>query len=240
MRVDDGRRVPDRCDDRRVNSTPIRDDLLDAQRTAWSRVTSPGSSWSGEERAAVALLALAALDDPDPAPPWVSPAARGLPLPAVLPEAVCDVTYRLARHASTLTVEWYRNQLERGLAPIAYVELVGIVAVAAAVDGFYRAIGQPRPALPSTTAGSASGSHPPVEAAMLNWVPVAVPADRVAAVVQALSATPDDFEQVKVLAAAQYIPFDEMGDLAWNRGTLARSDMELVASRLSRARECFY
>jgi len=31
-----------------------------------------------------------------------------------------------------------------------------------------------------------------------------------------------------------------MGELGWNRGTLSRSDMELVAARLSAVRECFY
>ena len=74
----------------------------------------------------------------------------------------------------------------------------------------------------------------------MNWVPVAVPADRVAAVVQGLTAAPAEVEMIRRLAAAQYIPFDEMGEIGWSRGTLSRGEMELVAARLSRARECFY
>ncbi|MGE3589296.1 MAG: hypothetical protein AB7L17_16335 [Ilumatobacteraceae bacterium] len=71
-------------------------------------------------------------------------------------------------------------------------------------------------------------------------MPVAVPADRTAAVVQGLSAAPEEWANVARLHAAQYIPVDEMGELGWNRGTLDRGEMELVAARLSAARECFY
>jgi hypothetical protein len=74
----------------------------------------------------------------------------------------------------------------------------------------------------------------------LNWVPVAAPADQKAAVVQGLSAAPAEWATVALLSGAQYIPVDEMGELAWNRGTLSRPEMERVAARLSLARECFY
>jgi len=117
---------------------------------------------------------------------------------------------------------------------------VAIICAVAAVDGFYRSSGLPRPPLPATIDGEAHGRHPEVEPAMLNWVPVAGPADVKAAVVQGLTAAPDDCDNIWRLAAAQYIPADEMGEMRWSRGTLARSDMELIAARLSASRECFY
>ena len=220
----------------------LRPDLVAAQAAAWRSVTSPGASWSGAERAAIAATVLAALDDADPLPPWVSPsqAQRSLPGTGVLPEVVVDAAYRIARHAATLTDEWYRSQIEQGIHPIAYVELVGIICAVAAVDGFFRASGLDRPPLPETLDGPPHGRLPDVEPATLNWVLVSPPADRDAAVVQGLSAAPDDRGIVQQLAAAQYIPFDEMGELGWSRGTLSRGEMELVASRLSLARECFY
>ena len=225
-----------------MSSSAVRPDLIAAQNHAWRHVTTPGASWTGEQRWAIAQLALAALDDPDPLVPWVSPsqAGRVMPFEGVVSVVVADATYRIARHASSLTEAWFHAQTERGIDPIAYVELVGVVCAVAAVDGFHRAAGLLRPPLPSPVAGAAHGRHPNVEAAALNWVPVAVPADRDAAVVQGLSAAPDDMATVRLLAAAQYIPFDEMGELAWSRGTLSRGEMELVAARLSRARECFY
>ena len=223
-------------------SSTLRPDLVAAQRAAWQSVTSPGASWSGAERAAIAATALAALDDAEPLAPWVSPtqARRALPGTELLPDVVVDAVYRIARHASSLTDAWYRTQIEQGIHPVAYVELVAVVSAVAAVDGFHRAAGLERPPLPPTTEGAPHGRHPEVEAATLNWVVVAAPADRAAAVVQGLSAAPDDFAVVRQLAAAQYIPFDEMGELGWSRGTLSRGEMELVAARLSTARECFY
>jgi hypothetical protein len=163
-----------------------------------------------------------------------------MPAGQILSDVVIDTVYRIARHASSLTETWYRTQIEHGIDELAYVELVAVVAAVAAVDGFFRAAGLERPPLPPTIAGTQHGQHPQVERATLNWVPVAVPADRDAAVVQGLSAAPEDMDTVRVLAAAQYIPFDEMGELGWSRGTLSRGEMELVAARLSRARECFY
>ncbi|CAB4542594.1 MAG: hypothetical protein F2534_02075 [Actinobacteria bacterium] len=220
----------------------IRPDLVVAQAAAWVHVTSPGSCWSGVERAAISQVALAALDDPDPLPPWVTPSSAGRPLPGdgVIPAVVADAVYRIARHASTLTEDWYRGVLDAGVDPVAYVEIVGVVVAVAAVDGFFRALGAPRPPLPAPVDGPPHGVHPPVEPATLNWVVVAAPADRAAAVVQGLSAVPEEFANLERLAAAQYIPMFEMDDQAWNRGTLSRPDMELVAARLSAARECFY
>lgn len=221
---------------------PVRPDLLAAQVDAWRHVTSPGASWTGAERRAIAEIALAAFDDTDPLPPWVSPTSAGRSMcnDVVLADVVVDAVYRIARHASTLTETWYREQLARGIDVFAYVEMVGVVAAVAAVDGFFRSAGLDRPALPEAACGEPHGRHPQVEPATLNWVPVAAPADRVAAVVQGLSAAPAEWDNVCRLAAAQYIPVDEMGELAWSRGTLSRGEMELVAARLSAARECFF
>ncbi len=72
-----------------MTAVQIRDDLLAAQQNAWLHVTSPGASWSGVERAAIASVAIAALDDDDPLVPWVSPSAAGRTLSdkGVLPDA---------------------------------------------------------------------------------------------------------------------------------------------------------
>jgi hypothetical protein len=76
--------------------------------------------------------------------------------------------------------------------------------------------------------------------ATLNWVPVAAPADQTASVVQALSALPDEWDNLWRLAGAQYMSDRQMDDPLWNRGTLSRPQMELIAGRLSLIRECFF
>ena len=71
-----------------------------------------------------------------------------MPTDVALPDAVVDAVYRIARHASTLTDAWYREQLERDIDAFAYVEMVGVVVAVAAVDGFFRSAGLERPLLP--------------------------------------------------------------------------------------------
>ena len=92
-------------------------------------------------------------------------------------------------------------------------------------------------------AGEPTGDRPPELArAELNWVPVAAPADRVAAVVQAYSAVPGEHRNTWRMAAAQYIPEGEMMHADWMRraGGLTRPQTELVAARVAQLRECFY
>ena len=73
-------------------------------------------------------------------------------------------------------------------------------------------------------------------------MPVAEPADQVAAVVQAYTAVPGEQLNTWRMADAQYMPQPEMVDPAWSRrtGGLSRAQMELVAARLTRLRDCFY
>ena len=73
-------------------------------------------------------------------------------------------------------------------------------------------------------------------------MPVAAPADEIAAVVQAYTAVPGEQRNTWRMAAAQYMPNEEMGDPDWRRrpGGLSRAQMELVAARLTLLRECFY
>jgi hypothetical protein len=80
-----------------------------------------------------------------------------------------------------------------------------------------------------------------LEPARYNWVPVAAPADEVAAVVQAYTVVPGEQRNTWRMAAAQYMPKDEMGHPDWRRRPdgLSRAQMELVAARLTLMRDCF-
>ena len=151
------------------------------------------------------------------------------------------VAHRVARHAGTITLEWYEQVIGEGLDPLEWVEVVGIVVAVVPPVAFARAVGLPLPPLPDAVAGSPTGREAAELApATLNWVPVAAPADQRASVVQALSALPDEWDNLWRLAGAQYMSDQQMSDPQWNRGTLTRAQMELVAGRLSLVRECFF
>lgn len=209
----------------------IRADLVEAHRESLDHVASPGAHFDGAARRRIAEAARDAYLDADPAPPWARPFG----------DAVLDGTVRLARHAGTLTEDWYRHLIADGVEATAWVEVVGVVIATVAPVAFARAAGIGSPALPAPAPGSPTGAvAASLTPATLNWVPVAAPADEVASVVQALSAVPAEWDNLWRLAEAQYMSDRAMDDPAWNRGTLSRPQMELLAGRISLIRECFF
>lgn len=209
----------------------VRADLVEAHRRSLRHVAAPGARFTAERRVHIADAAVAAFLDPDPAPPWVRPYG----------DPPLDVAHRLARHAATITAEWYEQVVTEGMHPLEWVEVVGVVISVLPPVAFSRAAGLPAPEVPEPQPGEPTGREAAELApARLNFVPVAAPADRTASVVQALSALPDEWDNLWRLAGAQYMGDRDMDDPLWNRGTLSRPQMELVAGRLSLIRECFF
>ncbi len=220
----------------------VRSDLAAAHLQAWDALACAGTWWTGAQRVELAATALAAMTDDSPLPPWTAPStvdgwlAGDLAAPAVAHDAV----YRIATHAGTLSESWY-GRVSDELGDLAYVEVVGIACTVAAVVAFRRAAGLEPWELPRPVDGEPSRVVPPdLVTAELNWVRVRSPADQTAAVVQAFSSVPAEHQRLWMLADAQYIPNLEMIDPHWTRGTLSRSQIELVAARVSQLRECFY
>ncbi|MFM8723280.1 MAG: hypothetical protein ACKOEJ_11300, partial [Acidimicrobiaceae bacterium] len=170
----------------------------------------------------------------------VSTVTNKLPANLTVPKIAHDAIYRISRHAATLTREWY-EKVTAEINPLAFVELCGIACTIASVTAFRRALGLPALEVGPAESGQPSKQKPDnIVAAKLNWVPVVGPADKDAAVVQAFTAVPETNRAIWAMADAQYIPDKEMVDPNWTRGTLSRVQMELVATRVSQQRECFY
>lgn len=209
----------------------VRRDLQMAHRRSFDHVVCAGSRLTGERRRRIAEVARDAYLAAEPAPPWVRQ----------FDDPLLDGAYRLARHAGTLTEQWYQQIVADGTHPLDWVEVVGVVVATVPPVAFARAVGLPIPELPEAVPGTPTGLEAgELAPAALNWVPVAAPADRVASVVQALSALPAEWNNLWQLAAAQYMSDRQMDDPRWTRGTLSRPQMELVAGRLSLIRECFF
>jgi hypothetical protein len=221
----------------------VRDDLSEAHRLAWEHLAGPGSWWTGPQRLELATTVMMAIADDEPLPPWVGISVAGrLPADHVAPAAAHDLAYRIARHAGTMTEDVYRSAVD-AIGELPYVELCGVVSSTAAVVHFCRNVGIEVPPLPQAVAGDPTGDRPDeVVQPRYNWVPVAAPADRTAAVVQAYTAVPGELRNTWRLADAQYMPPGEMVHADWTRraGGLTRAQMELVAARVAQLRECFY
>ncbi len=226
----------------------VREDLADTHRRAWEHLASPGSWFTGEQRVELAATVIAAIADTDATPPWVGittterfandRSSDRLAAPA----AAHDLAYRLARHAGTVTADVHAAAAA-ALGDLPYVEVCAIVSTTAAVAHFCRNIGVDVPDVPEPRTGEPTQEKPDeVVAAELNWVPVAAPADQTAAVVQAYSAVPGEFENTWRMASAQYMPEEEMVHPDWMRRPdgLSRAQAELVAARVAQLRECFY
>ena len=213
-----------------VNAT-LRPDLAEAHERTWAAISSAGTWWSASERRALANAAISAMWSADSEP---SPALSGAP------EAALRAAARLGSGRPHVTREWYEDVRDR-IGALPYVELVGLVAVAAAASSLRHTLGFPdRELSTDDERGPSRIPSPELADAKWNWVPVAAPADKTAAVVQALTAVPSTFDELWSLADAQYIPDAEMVDPKWTRGTLSRVDMELLATRVSFSRECHY
>jgi hypothetical protein len=220
----------------------VRQDLVRAHNQAIAALSKPGTWWTGAQRRELAITAQLAISESEPVAPWVgvSTVANKLPASLTAPKIAHDVMYRISRHAATLTREWY-EKVTAEINPLAFVELCGIACTIAPVMAFRRSLGLPALEVGPAESGQPSNQEPDnIVAAQLNWVPVVGPADKDAAVVQAFTAVPETNRVIWAMADAQYIPDKEMVDPKWTRGTLSRVQMELIATRVSQQRECFY
>jgi hypothetical protein len=220
----------------------VRQDLVRAHNQAIAALSKPGTWWTGAQRRELAITAQLAISESEPVAPWVgvSTVANKLPASLTAPKIAHDVIYRISRHAATLTREWY-EKVTAEINPLAFVELCGIACTIAPVMAFRRSLGLPALEVGLAESGQPSNKEPEnIVASQLNWVPVVGPADKDAAVVQAFTAVPETNRVIWAMADAQYIPDKEMIDPNWTRGTLSRVQMELIATRVSQQRECFY
>ena len=152
-----------------------------------------------------------------------------------------------------ITGAWIEDNAENGLSKEAYVELVGVVVAVFSIDEFHRALGMPLEPLPQPESGAPSEYRPAVLSDDMGFVPT-VPEDGAVGeeadlwtsgfapnVVRALTLVPNALREWRAIAAALYIPLEVMGDYARDLGrAIDRTQMELVAGRVSSVNECFY
>ena len=223
---------------------PIRDDLAAAHGEIAARWSRPGTWWTGAQRSEIVRQVRAArdhrTDDGGVLPPWVQPSSiDGLvngtgPLPA----AAVDAIWRITNHPGTLTEDWYQSIIDRGVDPLAYVELVGLVAQSNCVDRFADALELSRIELDEPTDGPPGREGAPA-AVKYHWVPTADL--RMPNVIKALSAVPAENEALFILSDAQYVPMERVrGDVVSDRNSLTRPQIEVLAARTSKLNECFY
>ncbi len=211
---------------------PVREDLVAAHGTAWSRLAEPGCWWTGEQRVAIARevrAARAARSDP----PWLRKAPTGRDLP----RAAIDAARRVAADAHPLDRDACRALID-ALGDAPYVELVGVVVCVTAIDAFAEALGVELEPLPEPVAGEPSRERPENVGDAGAYVPMATPWPG-PNVGRALSLVPPAAQTFFSLVGPMYSG-REFANLVWANRPLSRPQVELIAARVSAVSECFY
>lgn len=239
------------------DSSAIRPDIADSHREIWRQLAKPGSWWRGAERIAIAEESRnarhcvacaerkAALSPDAPIPPHnTTTDLRGV---------VVDTVHRVTTDPSRLSANWLDKIRAEGISTEAYVELLGIVVAVISIDAFHRAVGLPLETLPTPVNGEPSSYRPPGAKDSGAWVPTVQPDDagpnevdlypggRTGNVISAMSLVPDSVRMLITLSDAHYIPMRCVpvpGDSGGR--ALSRSQIELIAGRVSSISECFY
>ncbi len=190
-------------------------EISDEFQAEWNRLSSPGATRRGAARVAIAA------------------AARNGEAVGISEEEAAAAR-QIASRPAEIGRDWVEAQ-QALLGPASYVELVGVVSRLAAIDAFHRALGLSLEPLPEPAAGDPTGRVDDRARPGPAWVPMI----GAASIVGALSIVPAEMRAQESLHGPIYLPYEEMGNMDVDRG-LHRSQMELVAGRVSALNECFY
>jgi hypothetical protein len=199
--------------------SPEIEDLIERR---WDALRSPGSSFDGIERVAIAA------------------SARGEST-TVVSDGVAEAARRIHDEPATITREWLEALRHDGLSDAQYVEVIGVVAQVRALDTFEFGVERARRPLPEPAAGTPTPAEVADAAIEGGWVPTV----GAAAPMTVLSLAPAehramvDISEVFYLAPRGGDGFT-MGNQHVVRDGLTRSQIEFVASRTSLINDCFF
>lgn len=236
---------------------PIREDLGEAYRNYWQQLAAPGTWWTGPERVAIAeesrnaLVCNFCVERKQALSPYALAGEHRSD--EILSKTAVDVVHRVVTDQNRITQSYVESIEADGLSKGAYVELVGIVVAMVSIDEFHRALGLPLEALPVGQPGEPTCYVPQHLSEDIGFVPTIPPEGAVGAesdlwargfsanVIRALTLVPNALREWRDISAAQYIPLEKMGNFAKeDNRSINRTQIELVAGRVSAVNECFY
>lgn len=234
----------------------VRDDLPAAHQRFFECLARPGNWWTGAQRVAIAAEVRRATactlcrERKEVLSPHAFDGTHDSG--SELPEVAVDVVHRVTTDPARLSRIWFEKTQAAGLSCEQYVEILGLVVAMVSIDSFCRGLGIPLRALPDAQGGEPSRYRPESALREVGWVPMIPdgkasgpeeglygPGPRTGNVIRAMSLVPDAVRTLLDLSKAHYLAPQEMTDLSHGRA-LSRAQMELVASRISVLRECFY
>jgi hypothetical protein len=202
---------------------PIPASIVSMCHDTWNDIAAPGSAWSGRDRVAIAGLARRA--------------RLGIDGPIGQLEPQVEHTVRTLAATPSATSEEFVDACVAAIGQPAYVELVGLVARVVAVDTFSRLIGVAPAPFPDPREGEPLPVAPDdAPQPGKTWVPLTglpVPPN-------VLSLVPPAQATTNATAETLYMTGAQMEDPDTTIDELHRTQIEIVASSVSHANNCFY
>lgn len=235
---------------------PVRDDLVDAQRLAWTRIAEPGDWLDGARRVAVAAETRNAWScdlcqaRKDALSPFAVDGSHDSV--AALSPTEIEVVHRISTDPGRLSEDWVKQALNAGLSEEEYIEIVSIICMVSIIDAFARGVGVALFPLPEPVSGEIAGYRAPGAKQYDAWISYVTPEDAVdsdgllydgpntAPVITALSLVPSAKRAYWELGDEHYMPGTRVFDWDLDLRAIDRSQMELVASRVSALHQCVY
>jgi hypothetical protein len=230
----------------------IRAGLVAAHERTLASFSAPGRWWNGDERSAIVAEVRAARCDAG---------LQDSPVPNTSSAKLSAPAKHVARQVGVTTnklgPEFYAQALKDGLTDAEYCEIVGIASRAANVDVFARGIGVPSRTLAAPENGEPSRVRPQTardEGAWVESIPSGHRGKQEAIdtygssavegapfIYRALSLVPEEAQGLIELGSSQYVVISEFMDLNFTfEPEISRTQVELLAARVSAINECFY
>jgi len=237
---------------------PVREDFANGHNRFWQRLAAPGAWLTGAQRVAVAeeVRQARSCNLCQQRKEALSPNhIHGThDTNSDLPEIMVDVVHRVVTDSGRLTKSWFDDVIEGGVKVGEYIEIIGTLVHALSIDEFCRGIGVPLNDLPEPIPGEPSHYEPKELTSEVGAWMQTLPATKHsgpdsdiwsghlgASVILALSLVPDEVRSLIDLLKIHYLGIQQIRDFnSEPDGPLSRTEMEVVAVRVSAINECFY
>jgi hypothetical protein len=244
--------------DYRDTDYDVRDDIVESQARAWRSLSEPGTWWTAAQRVAIGREVRASRTCPlcaDRKQALSPNAVNGEhDSPTDLSTATVDAVHRIVTDPGRLTCRIVEAMIDEGLTDAHFVELVSVVCIVTAIDGFARTIGAEAAAFPIPQPGEPSRIRPEHTEDDGYWVPT-IPyevgrqpgiglydeSSFMPNVGRGLSLVPPEVHTARDLMLAHYMPYTSVISNYEPPGRpIDRMQIELVAARVSAKNNCFY
>lgn len=238
----------------------IRTELTDSHNRVWQQLSEPGTWLTGSERVDIAAELRAARNcslcaQRKAALSPLSVSGHHEQAIADMPDARVELIHKLATDPGRITRSWVDGLLVDSMTDAEYVEIAGLVSAVLVVDTFHAALGLPVRDLPAPEPGTPSRNRPRTALLDKGYVPM-IPVDGltddyadlydtrrwVPNVHRAFSLVPAATRLADDLMQSHYIPYEQVPsytDVDHNYA-IDKTQIELLASRVSIYNDCFY